>query len=50
VHEFEHKGVKLYRNFAGEIWQQKGDELGEWVGMWDAEKKCIDETVVDPYA
>jgi len=50
VHEFEHKGVKLYRNFAGEIWQQNGDELGEWVGMWDAQKKCIDETVADPYA
>jgi len=42
VHPWEEDGVKLLRNFAGQVWMDDDGQLGEWVGLWNKEKKFLD--------
>ena len=48
VHSWENDGVKLLRNFAGQVWMDDDGQLGEWVGQWNKEKKFLDTDAPAP--
>lgn len=48
VHSWENDGVKLLRNFAGQVWMDDEGQLGEWVGQWNKEKKFLDTDAPAP--
>ena len=48
VHSWENDGVKLLRNFAGQVWMDDDGQLGEWVGLWNKEKKFLDTDAPAP--
>jgi hypothetical protein len=48
VHSWENDGVKLLRNFAGQVWMDDEGQLGEWVGLWNKEKKFLDTDAPAP--
>ena len=48
VHSWENDGVKLLRNYAGQVWMDDEGQLGEWVGLWNKEKKFLDTDAPAP--
>ena len=48
VHSWENDGVKLLRNYAGQVWMDDDGQLGEWVGLWNKEKKFLDTDAPAP--
>ena len=48
VHSWENDGVKLLRNYAGQVWMDDEGQLGEWVGQWNKEKKFLDTDAPAP--
>ena len=48
VHDWTYNSKKYFRNYDGETWINKNDELGEWVGKWNPLTKTIDTTVPEP--
>jgi len=48
VHYWTYNSKKYFRNYDDEIWINKNDELGEWVGKWNPLTKTIDTTAPEP--